>query len=205
MKLNNIKYIDLGLNQCILDSYKADHVDWVRRDYYNPKKEKIMKKILVYSIFIFCFSLLGCGGNDINSNKVEEYLITSEKSLPDNFHLIATESNDSLYLLQKASNNKENVKLWKEFGMEKQVPNINFTEYDTYFIGIYESSSCPFEIDDIEVSAKIVYMKLSSFGGDCTADASPRNFVIKINKNISEEIEELVLEIYGKQISLFVE
>ncbi|MBP2239632.1 putative lipoprotein NlpE involved in copper resistance [Cytobacillus eiseniae] len=155
-----------------------------------------------------CFLLIGCNNdaNDKNSfskmnpkNKQLEYnIIASEKTLPTSFHQIAFERKTSpffQYLVRKIVHHKEFVETWNLFGFENKVVNVDFKESDAFFIGIQESGSCPYNIGNIELNSddKTMTVTLTEQDGACTADATPRTFVIQMEKEEVRDIENVTI------------
>lgn len=125
--------------------------------------------------------IVGC------SNSTNDYVVASEKTLPSNFHEIAFERDKTpyfQYLVSKTVDQYGFEQTWNVFGFEKEVPNIDLNEKDAFFIGILESGSCPYKIENIEISSdqQTLIVPLSETEGDCTSDATPRTFVIDRDK-----------------------
>jgi PBP1b-binding outer membrane lipoprotein LpoB len=135
---------------------------------------------------------------DTVNNQTDFELIASEKTLPANFYDIAFERETTpifQYLFRKAVNQSEFEQTWNLYGIEKKIPNVDFNEKDVFFIGVHESGSCPYKIKDVEFSSDNTTMRvpLAEPEGACTSDATPRTFVIQIDKEISTEIENAVI------------
>ncbi len=107
-------------------------------------------------------------------------------------------------MFHKASSTEELEQLWGNYKINKAIPKIEFAESDVYFLGLEESSSCPYKIEQIEVGIKNMSIDLFSYEGDCTADASPRTFVIKLDKNSSNSLEKIELTIANEQTLLLL-
>lgn len=158
---------------------------------------KNFKPLLFLVLFLLLLSLFGCS-NDSEDNQINFDLVASEKTLPANFYEIAYERETSplyQFLVKKSVNQSEFEKIWNLYGLKKNIPSINFDEKDVLFIGVHESGSCPYKIKNVELSSenKVLTVSLVEPEGDCTSDATPRTFVIEIDKSISKDIENLVI------------
>lgn len=125
-------------------------------------------------------------------------IIASEKTLPTNFYEIAFKRETTpyfQYLIKKSDHQSEFEQIWKLYGFEKNIPNVDFNEKDVFFIGVNESESCPYKVEDIELTSenKSITIALSEPEGPCTSDATPRTFAIQIDKEISIDIENFVI------------
>jgi hypothetical protein len=141
--------------------------------------------------------LFGCS-QDQGNKEGDARLIASEKSLPANFHQIAYERNTTpffQYLVRKTSSQTAFEETWGVFEFTSQQPKVDLSEKDILFVGIQESGSCPYEIETIETSSdkKEITVSLSEPEGACTDDATPRTFVIEIDKEVSQEVKNVVI------------
>lgn len=124
-------------------------------------------------------------------------MLTSEKTLPINFDDIAFKRDTTplqQFLVRKSVNQSEFDEYWKLYGFEQQaISNVDFNEHIVFFIGILESGSCPSEIKDVEFNTDnhTMTIPLSQLEGDCTTDATPKTFVIQLEKELSEKIKNL--------------
>ncbi len=151
-------------------------------------------------LFLTSLVLLGCrnGENHTEKDPVQNDLIASEKLFPVNFHEMAFERKEPpyfRYLVRKVENESEFYNNWKLYGFENKYPDIDFNKHDVFFIGVEESGSCPFSIANIEISHdhNTITIPLSKAEGVCTDDATPRTFVLKIDKERTKEIETVVI------------
>ena len=154
-----------------------------------------MLEILV--LFLLLLSLFGCS-NDSEDNHINFDFVASEKTLPANFDEIAYDRETTplfRVLVKKSVNQSEFAKTWNFYGLKKNRPSINFDEKDVFFIGVHESGSCPYKTKNVEVSSEnnILTVSLAEPEGACTSDATPRTFVIEIEKEISKDIENVVI------------
>ncbi|WP_078431846.1 hypothetical protein [Metabacillus halosaccharovorans] len=80
--------------------------------------------------------------------------------------------------------------------MEKKPPSVDFQNYDYYFVSIFESGSCPYNLTKTTVNSyigEIVFYLTGNYSGNCTSDASPRTFVIEINKAIAVNMKRAAI------------
>lgn len=167
------------------------------------------------SLVILLSLLLGCS-NDTNekerqsneeNNQFDFVVTASEKILPTNFHDIAFERKETplfQYLVRKSVNQLEFEEIWNLYGFENKTPDVDLKKKDVFFIGVHESGSCPYKISNIELSSdnKNITVSLSEPEGTCTSDATPRTFVIEIEKEISKDVESLVIVQSGVETSV---
>lgn len=152
----------------------------------------INKSLFALTLFLLLL-LFGCS-NDTNDSGV----IASEKTLPSNFHEVAFERETTplfQFLIRKAVNQSEFEQTWNLYGFEDKIPNVSFHEKDVFFIGVHESGSCPYKVKNVELSSdnNTMTVPLSEPDGACTSDATPRTFVIQIDKEVSKGIENVVI------------
>jgi len=71
--------------------------------------------------------------------------------------------------------------------MKSEKTNVDFNKDDVFFIGMEESGSCPYESITLDNRSdnKVIITPVSDQKGICTSDATPRTFVIKVKKEIS--------------------
>ena len=158
---------------------------------------KNFKPLLFLVLFLLLPSLFGCS-NDSEDNQINFDFVASEKTLPANHDEIAYERETTplfQFLVNKSVNQSEFEKTWNLYGLKKNIPSINFDEKDVFFIGVHESGSCPYKIKNVEISSEnhILTVSLTEPEGACTSDATPRTFVIEIDKKISKDIENVVI------------
>ena len=57
----------------------------------------------------------------------------------------------------------------------------------------FTSTSCPYELDNIKMSMdnQVMNFHLSEPNGTCTSDATPRTFVMVINKETSGDVKNI--------------
>lgn len=165
---------------------------------------KISKSFLAIALF-FSLLLLGCS-NDTNDNhqcnienkQIDVDVVASEKTLPTNFYEIAfTRETSPLFqfLVRKAVDQSEFEQTWSLYEFENKIPNVDFNKKDVFFIGVYESGTCHYKKKNVELRAdnNTMTVSFSEPGGVCTSDATPRTFVFQIDKEISKNIENVVI------------
>ncbi|WBL16610.1 hypothetical protein [Sutcliffiella sp. NC1] len=74
-------------------------------------------------------------------------------------------------------------------------PNADFQEKSVVFIGLQESGSCPYKLKEITIdkAKKAITVPFSDTKGNCTADATPRTFVLELENEMIRDIEELII------------
>jgi hypothetical protein len=167
---------------------------------------KNFKRLLCLVFFLSPLIVFGCN-NDIENNQIHFQLIASEKTLPINFHEIAFERKETptfQYLVRKVVNQSEFEDTWNLYAFESKTPNVDLKEKDVFFIGVHESGSCPYKIRNIKRNSdnKTITVPLSEPNGACTSDATPRTFVIQIDKEKSKDIESVVIVQSGVETSV---
>jgi hypothetical protein len=159
----------------------------------------------LFPLVILLSLLFGCS-NDKNYYN----LIATEKTLPTNSSEIVFERKTSpsfQYFVRIATNQTEYEETWYLYGFESKIPNVDLNEDEVFFIGVYESGSCPYKIKNIEMSSdnKTITVPLTEPKGVCTADATPRTFVLELDKEVSKGIENLVIVQSGVETSIPIE
>lgn len=156
-----------------------------------------IKPFRALAVFLSLLFIFGCS-NDAEDSQKNFGLVASEKTLPTNFHEIAFERDTTpyfQYLIEKAVNQSEFAEMWDIYGFENQSPHVDFNKKDVLFIGVQESGSCPYEIKKIDLGSnkKDMTVPLSTPDGACTSDATPRTFVIELNKEVSTDLKNVVI------------
>jgi hypothetical protein len=133
-----------------------------------------------------------------NSKSIDFRLVESEKTLPHDFDEAAIKRKYIpyyQYLIKRADDPTQYKELWNYFRLKQQIKNVNFEENHVFFIGVRESGTCPYEIGDIKIDTDHQEMSIYLTGqdGPCTADATPRTFVIEIPKEISKDIKNVTM------------
>ena len=166
------------------------------------------KRKPLLALLVFISLLFGCNENVVKTQftitkvQVDFTMLASEKALPENFHEIAFEVEDTTpILVKKAVDQTELEENWHLYELEQDMPDVDFNENVVFFIGVYESGSCPLEIQSVELNADHTTMtiplsfpkELSGKDVACTADASPKTFVIQLEKKLTEKLNGLVI------------
>lgn len=89
-------------------------------------------------------------------------------------------------VVMKANTEEEAALLWNAYGLSSEMPAVSFKEQALFFIGLYESGSCPYELEDVKTAADgdSLTVELKEPIGACTADQSPRTFYVAAPRNI---------------------
>lgn len=158
-----------------------------------------MNKIMFIVLLSLLLFVSGCEskeGLDINSS-----LMATDKTLPTSFDQMSTidKKSNSKFLVMRVKNNEDYQEMWDTFQIKKDLMEIDLEKKDVIFLGLYESSSCPYSIKELTTSEKSkMIIVFSDMEANCTADESPRSFVIAIDKTFSNNIAEVAL-VQGKQ------
>jgi len=144
--------------------------------------------VIIFTVLILFF-ILGCSEGK-GSNQIEYGLIASEKTLPESV-------GDFNYIIRKSNNKSGFEETWNFYRFDKDLPNIDLALKDIIFIGLEESSNCPYEInkENIGISSnnKEIKVTLPKQYGACFTDATPRTIVIEIDKVASKNIKHVVI------------
>ncbi|MBU9713565.1 hypothetical protein [Evansella tamaricis] len=140
--------------------------------------------------------LVGC--NSTEGDKaliISSDVIESVKTVPDDFY----EQSDERVMVKKVNNQDEFNTTWNEFGLQDNPKEIDWTSKVTFFLGLTESGSCPFQFKAVELNADkttmIVHLDEQSKRGDCTDDLTPRTIIVEVDQ---DEVSEVVyVEIFG--------
>ncbi|MFC5591681.1 hypothetical protein ACFPRA_22605 [Sporosarcina soli] len=162
-----------------------------------------MRKLGLLALTFILLLVFGCnqkGGTEI----LEQSLIVSEKSLPNSFDQMATEHDKQKYVVERVKNKEDYQEMWSKFQIKEELVDVDTDDKDILFIGLFESSSCPYDIKDMVANTEKheLEVNLVSKDGNCTADDSPKNFVLTMDKSISNELATLVLVNNSKRILL---
>ncbi|MEH7886694.1 hypothetical protein V7654_20525 [Bacillus sp. JJ1609] len=156
------------------------------------------KFALSFAIF-FSLVLIGCESSD-ETETSQIRIVESEKVWPVNFNEIAFKREESpyySYAVRTTSNESDFEKTWEFYQLTRKSPQINFTTKEILFLSVEESGSCPLVLNsqDLKLTEQKITINLRAPNGNCTADATPRTFVIEIQKeNSKERTEVLILE-----------
>lgn len=135
--------------------------------------------------------LFGCS-NDEESKQTDVDLVASEKTLPESFY-----SEQKKYIVKKVLTQTGFKDVWGLFGFEKNLPTIDFENKDVVFIGLQESNNCPYEIEKeniaFNLNSQSMTVTLPKQYGACFLAATPKTFVIQIDKDTSTAIKNVVI------------
>ncbi|KOS67786.1 hypothetical protein AEA09_03915 [Lysinibacillus contaminans] len=157
-------------------------------------KLKDYRALIIFTIVLSIFFIFGCSDGK-EDNQIDFGLIASEKTLPDSFYDVSSGGLD--YMVRKSINQSEFEEAWNFYRFENKTPKVDLDKKDIIFIGTVESNSCPYEIDNenMELSPvnKAIKLTLPKQYGACFLAATPRTFVIEIDKETSKDIKNLVI------------
>lgn len=155
-----------------------------------------MKKISFLLVLCLVVIITGCTSNQADEEEVEKAnLVASEKTVPANFGDLSYQSNPNGFHAELVETEDVYQASWKDFQLEGEIPEIDFKANNVLFIGMFESGSCPYIIDSLDpnLDESQLIINFEPLGEVCTADLTPRNFVIAIDKNVSSELTKVQL------------
>lgn len=161
-----------------------------------------MKKFNLLAFLFYIFVIFGCAPKEeAEVEHVESSIIASGQSLPEHFEELATEQK---VMVVRVKNEEDYEEVWKAFQITEELSRIDMEEKDVLFMGLFESSSCPYTISNVVAHPEKQQLEVSitSKDGDCTADHSPRNFVLALDQQTSAELSTLILHLNAETISL---
>ncbi|RLQ90064.1 hypothetical protein [Planomicrobium sp. Y74] len=145
------------------------------------------------SLLLMALLLTGCNSGANNTESV----IASEKTLPSNTDEIAFQRETTPrfhFMARRAVDQSQFEQTWDMYGFKGEKPNVDFEGKDILFIGVHESGTCALEVGNIEwFNDNTMQIPLTEPDCACTADATPRTFVIEVDKEKSSELENLVI------------
>ena len=155
------------------------------------------------------FLLFGCSPEEMDEEMPYD-MIGNEKTVPANFDVISTAvqaSSELQYAIRKADHQIAFEQAWEMYGFQKEQPDIDFSGNAVFFIGFYESGSCPEEIGTIKWNSgdESMDISMSVIEGACTSDASPRAFAIEIGRPAAEEIDSIIVIRGGEETKIPIE
>ena len=160
----------------------------------NEVKIKSYRPLIIFAI-VMTLILIYSRSDGEKGNQKDFGLIASEKTLPDSFYNASARGLD--YVVRKRTNQTEFEGAWNFYRFENKPPKVDLSQKDIIFIGLVESSNCPYEIDNekMELSSvnQAIKLILPKQYGACFLDAIPRTFVIEIDKGISKNIKNVVI------------
>lgn len=161
-----------------------------------------MKNLLFFIISCLVIIVAGCTAQEKDQPSPERAnLVASEKTLPSEFERLAGLQDPKGYVAVRVKNQGDYEAKWQKFQLEGEIPEVDLKENDLYFVGMFESSSCPYEIDTMNVKAgsKELTVNFSPLAEACTADLSPRNFVIAVQKEFSSDLNSVLFVTQGQK------
>lgn len=161
-----------------------------------------MKKFNLLAFLFSVFVIFGCAPKEeAEVEHVESSIIASGQSLPEHFEELATEQK---VMVVRVKNEEDYEEVWKAFQITEELSRIDMEEKDVLFMGLFESSSCPYTISNViaHPEKQQLEVNITSKTGDCTADHSPRNFVLALDQQTSAELSTLILHLNAETISL---
>lgn len=152
--------------------------------------------IVTFICIIFLFSC--CSKANLLQSNIEVTLITSEKRHPHDFGEIAYVRDERPYYqyLVNRVNSDEGLRIWDYYELTSDIPEIDFENREIFLIGLFESGSCSKNIDTIDYSfetQEIIIHLVYSAAEFCTANATPRSFVIELEKEIAKELSQVTI------------
>lgn len=152
---------------------------------------------LLIILLVFISLLYGC--NEGVKSQVDFKLLTNEKTLPTNFDDIAFKRDMTPlfeYLVRKSVNKSELDQTWKLYGLEQEIPEVDFNESVVYFIG-FRWGGCPIEIKEITFNSENNNLRVPLSVPDgtnaCTSKGSPKTIVIQIEKEQSDKVKKVTI------------
>ncbi|MGY3718683.1 hypothetical protein ACWE42_24550 [Sutcliffiella cohnii] len=157
--------------------------------------------LILITSFLIIF-ITGCNKNTLT-------LITSEEVLPNNFEELTLKGEEQtfpIYLLIKAGNQTEFENTWKNIFGLKQIPSeVDFDKKLVYFLGFYESGSCPTSLGDTFIENSTLTVNLKAPSGNCTDDLSPKTLVFETDIEKSKDIKEALIIENGHSTKVQIE
>lgn len=85
---------------------------------------------------------------------------------------------------------------------------IDFVNQDVFFIGAQESSGCPLELKKeniaFDLNNESITLNFPNEYGPCFLDAFPRTFALKIDKDVSTKIMQIIIFENDIETSIFL-
>lgn len=128
--------------------------------------------------------LAGCSGAKID-NEVSARLVKTAKTMPEDV--------DNQLMADSAMTEEEFARLWTRYGYEDELPQVDFDEQEVHFFGLVESSNCPLKYEGLgmEDEGETLILHLNLGSSACTDDATPRSYVVRLDKTLGERIERV--------------
>ncbi|MCT8137089.1 hypothetical protein H1D32_04650 [Anaerobacillus sp. CMMVII] len=155
---------------------------------------KLKISLLFCTLLVFGGLLIGCSGPE---NKISSELLITEKVLPVDFYELANQG----VLVNKVTNQEEFNEQWTFYQLQGTPTELDWNDKVAIFLGVFESGSCPYGLDFVEINTEktdlIFNLKNNSKGNACTDDATPRTFVVAVNKDEIADVTFVVVENYS--------
>ena len=166
-----------------------------------------MKKLFAFFLMSAIAMMAGCTSNKSATEESASemaQLVASEKTLPSNFESLSNQSAPKGIQAELVKTKDVYEDSWKEFQLEGSVPEVDFETNDVLFVGMTESSSCPYILDSLkpDIEASQLVITFDPLDDVCTADLSPRNFVIAIDKKLSSQLTSFRIVTEQKEIEV---
>ncbi|WP_026703103.1 hypothetical protein [Salibacterium aidingense] len=147
---------------------------------------KRRKASYLLSLFITFVLLSACGESGESNNRSLNY-----------GQLLAEESTGGAPNLEvyRVFEQGEFEEKWEYFKLSTTMPSVDWEESAVLFIATNESSSCPIEIETIDINSsnKAIHFQIEDISGFCNDDANPKTFVIEMERSVIEETEQIKL------------
>lgn len=126
---------------------------------------------------------------------------------PVNFNEIAFKREQSphySYAARMTNNESDFEKTWESYQLTSKRPPIDFNTKEILFLSVEESGSCPLVLNsqDVKLTEQKIMINLRAPNGNCTADATPRTFVIELPKEKSKEYSEVIVIESGTETTI---
>lgn len=166
-----------------------------------------MNRLTVFFMMGVVFIMAGCTSDKSNKGETESemaQLVASEKTLPSNFESLSNQSEPKGIQAELVKTQDVYEDSWKEFQLEGSIPEIDFKTNDVLFVGMTESGSCPHILDSLKtnIEESQLVITFEPLEDVCTADLSPRNFVIAVDKKLSSKLTSFRIVTEQKEIEV---
>lgn len=166
-----------------------------------------MKRLTLFLMMSFVIVMAGCTSDKSYTEDTAPdmaQLVASEKTLPSNFESQSNQSETNGIQAELVKTQDVYEDSWKEFQLEGSIPKIDFETNDVLFIGMTESSSCPYILDSLNTNIEESQLVITFEPLDdvCTADLSPRNSVIAIDKKLASKLTSFRIVTEQKEIEV---
>ena len=149
-----------------------------------------MKKCGGLAAILFAFSLLtGC-----SDSAGAEYILAQENT--DLSEQLEEKLDEETLVAEKALNQEEFEKKWNAFNLISERPEVDWENKAVLFVGTEESGTCPKVMEGREFNAEenTILFDFKDYEGACTADAHPLTFVLELERNVIEEMQQVQVD-----------